>query len=132
MRLGPTTQNIVGSDLSTTIAVASTATVYTKAFPMTYGANFAIGAIATSSGNVALKIELECSYQLPTTEGAADGTYVEPDGMADVFSSIADEVQHYKQLYPIPMPFARFKITGGAGNDASTTVQIKLFEQQEM
>jgi len=115
---------------SETIAIASTATVYTHYFKLSFGVAFGLWYQATSSGTVNLKIELEESYTTPTTDGSADTNYVVGSGVSDVESALADENAHVKTLSPVPMKYARFKITGGDGNDASTTLSLKVFQQE--
>ena len=110
---------------SSSIAVASTATVYTKSFE--FGNDykyFSAWYKATSDGTVNLKIELQQSYKRPTTEGAADvdWTVIEDTGVLE--SALADELAHTDRVFWKPMRFGRFKITGGTGNDASTIIKI--------
>jgi len=111
------------------IAVASTATVYTKAISLNLGEYFALIYKATSDGNVKLQIQIEQSPVLPTTEGAADDNFVIPEGFSDIESALATETQHIKALTPIALKYFRLKITGlGApsANDASTTIRLRL------
>lgn len=129
--IGPNTENILTSAESSTIAVASTATVYTKHFRLKSCEYFAIMYKATSSDAVNLKIELEQSYTTPATEGSSDTNYVEPEDVGDIDASITDEVWHIRTLNPDPLPYGRFKITGQAGNHSSTTIAIKVFKQEK-
>ena len=131
MRIGPQVDDVLSSADAVDIAIASTAVIYTKAFKLTYGEYFALAYIATSSGTVDLTIELEQSFQAPATEGAADDNYVEPEGMANI-AAVSDENMHVKAINPVPMPWGRFKITGGASNDASTTIRLRLAKQEEV
>ena len=66
-----------------------------------------------------LKIEIQQSFRLPVTEGAADTYWAKPDGMADVVASLTVEgaVRNYS-LPLIPLPYFRLKITGAVGNSA--------------
>lgn len=112
------------------IPVASTATVYTKAIKLSYGQYFGVWVLAASSGTVNLKIQIEQSAVAPAAEGSSDANYVIGDGVADIYSALADTTAHVKTISPVPMKYARLKITGGTGNDASTTVQCKLFSQE--
>lgn len=126
-------QKVVNSNGSPTIAVASTGTVYTKAFPLHLATFFGIWIKATSaSGTPNVKVELEQSYTLPATEGSSDGNYIEPDGFDDIFSSINDEIAHIKTVTPVPMSYGRYKITGISTNPADTTVEIYNFLQESV
>lgn len=113
------------------LAVVSANTVYTNSFPIGFGLYFGLWAKATSvSGTPAIKVELEESYVLPSTEGAADTNYVEPDGMSDIFSNLNDEVAHVVALSPKPMPYGRFKLTDGGSNPADSLIDLFVFVQE--
>jgi len=132
MLMRPTSLEIKTSSDSTTLAVASTATVYTKSFPLPYGGSFGVSAKAASSGTINVKVELEESYRLPINEGSADDYWVVPTGISDVFTSVANSTQLHKALSPIVMRYGRFKLTGVASNDASTTLTMFLHYQEEI
>lgn len=125
---------VVTSDESKSIAIAGEVTVYTKSFPLAFGTFFGIWVRATSdTGTPNVKIELEESYALPTTEGSAGTTlWVEPDGFDDIFSAINDELAHVKTIAPVPMNYGRYKITGLTGNPADTVVTILNFIQEHV
>lgn len=132
-RFGPGIQNIfeAGGDLN--IAVAGEVTVYSQSFELKNGTDFALAYKATSDGAVKLKIELEQGYQLPTTEGSADTSWVVPEGADTIEDALATETQHIRALSgtraPVAMPYARLKITGLAdpdGNAASTVLRAIL------
>ena len=111
------------------IPVATTDVVYTKAFSLSYGEYFALAYKCTSDGNVKVKIEIELSFQLPTTEGVADDTYKTYEGASAIESSLADETQHLKAITPPALKYGRIKLTGlGApsANDASTTIRLRI------
>jgi len=122
---------VVTAAESANIAVNATATVYTKSFKLNLGEYFGMAAIAISAtGTAGVKIELEQSPLPPTTEGVAETTrFVEPDGFADIID-IADELMHIKTITPVPMTYARYKITGSATNPADTIVNIWNFMQE--
>lgn len=123
--------DILSSDGATeNIAVGTSATVYTKAFKLAYAEYFALFYKATSDGTVNVKIEIEQCWRLPTTEGSADTSYVEPEGMSDI-DTVTDETQHCKSISPIPSPYARLKLTGASDNDASTTLRLRLSKQED-
>lgn len=126
-------QTVLKADGSTKdIAVASTAVVYTRSFPLYWATFFGIWVRATSAtGTPDVMIELQESYKEPTTEGSAEASlWVEPDGFANVFDSIADENAHIKTITPVPMKYGRYKITGNAANPADSIVNIENFLQE--
>ncbi len=113
------------------LAVASQGVVYSNSFLMRWVENFGIWVQATSvSSTPALKIELQESYTPPATEGSADLNYVVGDGVADVYTNLADELAHVKSLNPVPMQYGRYKITGLAGNPADTLLTLINFQQE--
>jgi hypothetical protein len=113
------------------ILINATDVVYTESFPLGNGQYFGIAAIAVSAtGTAGVKIELEESPLLPTTEGVAETTrFVEPDGFSDIMD-IADELMHIKTVTPIPMMYGRYKITGSGTNPVDTIVNIWNFMQE--
>lgn len=124
---------VYSSDGTTTdIAVASTATVYTKAFKLELAEKFALQYQATSPGTVSIKIELEHANVLPTTEGSADDNYVEPDGYSDIVSDVTTETVHIIAVAPVVSRYGRFKLTGQGANHASTTIDLKLIKLEEL
>ncbi|HAG50668.1 MAG TPA: hypothetical protein DCL42_04950 [Deltaproteobacteria bacterium] len=125
---GPSVNTIANSTGVIEIPVASEAVVYTPAINLKHGEFFAIAYKATSDGAVKLKLEWEQCHVEPTSE-AADVRSVVPVGFSDIVSALADEIWHVAKLEPVALPYGRFKITGLAdplGNDASTTIQIKI------
>jgi hypothetical protein len=125
-------ENITTAADSVSIAVASAAVVYTKAFDLSYGAYFALAYKAVSAtGSPSIKIELEQSWILPTTEGAADANWVVPEGATATEADLTTETQHLKALSPVTMPFGRLKITGSGTNPADTIVTAKISQQQQ-
>ena len=125
-------KTIVGSDGAVSITVASTGTVYTHSFRIPSGAFFGIAVIASATGTPDYKVELEQSYTPPATEGSSDGNWVTPDGISPIFAEIADSSIHIKTVSPVPMPYARFKLTGLNSNSSDTALTIKLFVQSEV
>ena len=132
MKCPVTIDDIITYLHSTTIAIASTATIYTKSWEWGTGEYFALDYIATSDGTVNLKIEVEQGNTLPGTEGSSDTDWVVAENAQDVESALADETQHFKKLSPVVSKYGRLKITGGSGNDASTTLRAKLARQEEI
>lgn len=124
---GPYVKTIHNLAGAVEIPIAEDAVVYTPSIDLRRGEYFAVMYKATSDGNVKLKIEFEESWVKPTTEEAADVKWVE--AIADVESALADEDWHIQSIHPVAATYGRFKITGLAdplGNDASTTLQLKL------
>lgn len=114
------------------IDVASTATIYTDAIYVGSAKYFAVSFSAVSSvGAIALKIEIEQSFQKPDTANASDTYYKEPENMPDVVTSLTTESTIYhKAISPIPLPYIRFKITGGAANSADTILSMWMTKQE--
>lgn len=133
MRKVFTEQLVSTTDNKTTdIAVASTATVYTRSFKLGFGDHFGISYKATSSsGTPDLKIELEQSFQEPATEGSQDDNWVQGENISDIETSLTTETMHHKEIVPVTLPYARIKITGNAANPADTTIAIRISKQEE-
>jgi len=113
------------------MAVASTGTVYTDSFKLKQGQAFGLWYKATSTaGAPDLKIQLEQSWTVPTTENAADTTnWAIPTNMSDIESSLTAETPKVTLVSPVPMTYGRFKITGQGTNNADTVLQMKIFIQ---
>lgn len=112
--------------------IASTSVVYTKSIRVGNGMFFGIYAKAGSSiGTPSIKVEMQQGFTEPTTEGAADDNWVEPDGFDDIFSEIADKLMHIKTITPVPGLLVRFKITGGSSNPSDATLNLKLSVQEQ-
>lgn len=111
--------------VSTSVAVASTATVTTGIIPIKYEGYFGIWYQATSvTGTPDIKIEYEMSYN------DTSANFAEPVGASDIVTNLTAETIQIESIQPPPMPFIRFKITGNAGNPADTLVTIRLFSQE--
>ncbi len=132
MRLLPTTDNILQSDHSATIAIASAAIVYTRSWLWGNSEYFGLNALASSSGVVGLKIELEESQVLPVTEGAVDANFAVAVNGQDVFTNLSVKTTKITRLSPVVSKYGRLKITGSGSNDASTTLLAKLVRQEEV
>lgn len=129
MKIG-TVSAITKADGTVEIPVASTGTAYTPAFEINALEAMGIQAIATSDGDVDVLIQLEHCMAAPTSEAADTANAVVPDGFADILN-LTDELTHIKQINPVPAKLARFKMTGQGSNDASTTVALELFRQEQ-
>lgn len=125
------TQEIVTSAGSTSIAVASTAVVYTKAFKIASGSTFSLSYLASSAtGSPSLKIELEQCWKKPTTEGASDTYWAEAESATDIEEDLTTETIKHKAISPVVMEWARLKITGGAENPADTILKAWLHMEE--
>jgi hypothetical protein len=115
------------------ITVPTTTTVYSRVFRLNYGQAFGIWYQAgNGSGTANMKIQLEQSYVALTEaqEGASNANYVIGSGVADIETNLLDTTAHVKSVSPIPMKYARFKITGLGTNPADATINIWLFQQE--
>jgi len=118
-------KNIIGINGATSIAVATTSTVYSQSFEMPKDSIFGWEFKCASSGSVNVKFELEQSNFLPATEGSSDSNYVVPDS-ATAIATITDSTTHIVAFAPRVSQYGRLKITGISGNHASTTVSRAL------
>ena len=107
------------------LAVGGTDVAYSFTFPNPSGQPaFAFEYQATSSGTVALKLEVESGNTVLETdeEKAAHNDYVVAENAIAFDASLADENTHIKAYAPPATSFTRVKVTGLAGNDASTVL----------
>lgn len=125
------TEKVLTAAESVSLAVAGNVTVYTKSFPLYNSDYFATWYRATSSGVVDVGIILETSWTKPTTEGAADNNYSTPDNLATIDTLVAAaSTFHHKSLNPPFAMYGRFKLVGGATNDASTVLTMHVGQQE--
>ncbi len=122
-RRGPVIVPMKATDGTQAIAVNQTATVYSESVNVTNGEYFALAYQASSGGTIDLKIELEESHD--------DVSFAEPPSLYDIETSLEDSDYHCKTLKPIALPYIRMKITGGATNAASTTINLFLSIQRD-
>jgi len=127
---GPAVRAILSSANVAAIPVGAGATVYSKSFSLKFGDYFGIAYKAASGGAIDLTIQLEQSFDLPTTEGVADAAYVIPATMADIHTNLADANWHITSLSPVAMPYGRFKIVSAAG--VANTLTIYLAAQESL
>ena len=119
--------DILGLGGVATAAVNGTGVFYSHCFPIPDGDPACVFDFKfTSAGSVKCKLELEQSHVEPATEGSADANFIVPAveaGTAKVIAAdITDEVAHSIAYAPVGKSFARVKITGVSGNDASTVI----------
>ncbi len=128
MSFGPKVRNILSALNVAAIPVGAGATVYSKAFSLKFGDYFGLAYKAASAGAIDLTIQLEQSFQEPTTEGASDVYYVIPATMADIHTNLADANLHIAALSPVAMPYGRFKIVSAAGVASTLTLWLAVQE----
>lgn len=110
-----------------TIAVPTTATVYTKSISLINHGYESVGVMykATSAGTIAVTVQSQRSYSPPTTESVYDPAYVD----WNTPTSTSDNTWRMATLDTVIMPYLRFKISGTGSNAASTTMQVKVEQQ---
>lgn len=125
---------IVSSAHAEDIAIASTVVVYTKAFKIAFGGDFAIKYKAVSASSTPdLLIQIEQGDVEPTTEGAADTTnYSIAEGVPNVETNLVTETLHRKAVSLPVSKWARLKITGNASNPADTIFNAWIVQQEEL
>jgi hypothetical protein len=122
--------DIIALGGATSIAVGTTNVAYSESFLLPRGITFGWEVKFTSSGVVAVTVELEQSNQPPTTEKAQDDSFVIPVGKATsngLFPSgivIAAATRYLVAYSPVATAFGRLKFTGTGANDASTVCTI--------
>jgi len=121
--------NLAGSP---DIVVAGETTVYSRSIPVGMAKFFSLSYKAASdAGGINLKLEIEESFQLPTTECASDSSYKEPEGVGDIVDGFTTENTWVHVKLPLtPMKYFRLKITGLTGNSADTVLNAKLSKQE--
>lgn len=113
------------------ITIANTTVVYSRHFRLNLAQAFGIWLQAgNGSGTANMKIQLEQSYVVPATEGAADANYVIGDNVADIYSNLNDALAHVKTISPVPMKYGRLKITGLGSNPVDATLTAYIFQQE--
>lgn len=117
---------------SADLAVAAAVTIYTKSMRIKPGEYFALFyKFVSATGAPDVKIEVETGPVEPTTEGSADGNWVEPEDVSDIESSLITETMHHKAVKIPASPFVRFKITGNVANPADTIGNMYFVKQEE-
>lgn len=121
---------VVNSLGTSPITIVSTTVIYSRHFKLARGQAFGIWYQAgNGSGTANMKIQLEQSYKLPTTEGASDASWIIGSGVSDIETNLNDTTAHLKSISPVPMKWARLKITGLGGNPADATLTAYIFLQ---
>lgn len=112
--------------LSASLALATSGTLYTKAIDISNLSTFVLSLILAGTGAVSVKAEIEESYKLPTTEGAADAAWVVANGVSDIVSNLAVKTQKHYPITPTGLRYVRFKLTELTGASADTVATAFL------
>jgi len=121
-------EKILTSTESVSIAIASTATVYTKSFLLGDGDTFGLFYKLAGAGPD-VKIELEQGPEKPATEGSSSATWVVAEGASNIETSLTNTTQHHQDIAPTTGKWGRLKITGAAGNGADTVLTAWIAKQ---
>jgi len=119
------TQDLKSSAGNTTITVNGTS-VYTKAFVLDDSEYNAISYYAYSpAADIDVTLELQQSWVMPVTEGAADGNYTESVAMSDIVTNLTTESTWYNKALSAPaMKYGRIKITEAVTADTQVTLKL--------
>ena len=124
---------VTNADGDTSIAVAGTANVLTKAVLIKAGYSFALWYKLTSTaGTVDMSISTQQSYKLPTTEGSADADWVAPASGSSIIVNRTAETAYLQTISPVTAPYIRFLIDGQNSNNADAKAQLVLIVQQDI
>jgi hypothetical protein len=125
----PTIIPVTLSSGAVALAVGAGAHIHTQSIDMSNVDTFALRYSVANTGVPSIKIEMEQSDVLPTTEGADDLGYVVPETVADVVSALADNLVHRTALFPICCRYLRFKITELTTTVADSVLTMNLSVQ---
>jgi len=105
--------------------INATATSTSSTYKISSAGYFGVWYKATSViGAPDIKIEVQMSYD----DTAAN--FVEPDDISDVVTNLTDENAHVESIFPTPMTYLNFLVTGNAGNQTDTLVTLYFFVQE--
>lgn len=120
----------ITSTNSSTIAVGSTSsTIYSDVFEIKDPAQKYVISYKANSVTLtpSLTIELEQSFQRPTTANQTDTTW---STVATVDASFQNKTKWFhKSVTPVGLPFGRLKIIGALSNSTDSTLEAKLTRQ---
>lgn len=122
--------DILAAGGDTSIAVGTTSVAYSQSFVLRRGVVFGWEVKMTSSGVVAVTIELEQANQPPNTEKAQDDSFVIPVGKATTNGLyptgviVAANTRYITAYSPVATVLGRLKLTGTGSNDASTVLSL--------
>jgi len=124
---------LTNADGDTSIAVAGTANVLTRAVLIQKAYSFGIWLKLTSSaGTVDMTISLQQSYKLPTTEGSSDDDWVAPNANSTIVTNRTAETAYIASITPTTAPYLRLLIDGQNSNNADAIAKIVLMIQQDI
>ena len=92
---------------------------------------FALSYIATCTGTPSIKIEMEQSIVKPVTENTADTNFGVPKRIGNIETALTSKTIQHLQLYPVTLPYVRFKITANATSPTDIVVQMWLSLQKK-
>jgi len=119
--------SLVNSSEQTAIPVPGTANMFTQSFKTSHivgGDDIVVMYKAASSGTISLTLSFEESYQKALV-ATTDATYLQTKA---IHTSLADNAWHMATIDTVNGIYGRVRILGGATNDASTTIQIKVIK----
>ena len=124
------THQIETAARSANIAVASAAVVYTRSFRLGDADTFAFKYRAVSASSTPdVLIQMEVGDSVPTTEGAADTSWIVPAEHDNIEASLTTELWKKLDFAPVTSKYGRLKITGSGSNPADTIVNAVLSKQ---
>lgn len=118
-------QDLLANETNNQLEIATTATVYGKAFVPPKNSSFGMFLrFGTVTNPCDVKVELEVGILPPTTEGSADTAWAVGDTLSE---GITDEVMHALVASPVAAPYCRLKLTGQGSNAADTILNYARF-----
>ena len=124
---------LTNAAMATSIAIAGTANVLTRAIRIQHAYSFGIWLKLTSAaGTVDMTISLQQSYKLPTKEGSSDADWVAPNANSVIVTNRTAETAYIASITPTTAPFLRLLIDGQNSNNADAIAQITLMIQQDI
>ena len=129
VKIGLTTAGVVNYNIP--IAGGTATVVYTDAISLCDLNDFALSYLVSCTGTPTIKIELQQSFQQPTSPNAADTYYSTPETLAPIESSLTNKTIHHRQLSPVTVEFYRFKLSQQSATVTDTTIQMWLSVQRK-
>lgn len=127
----PRTSNQARSSTGGALTTASTTTTYSKAMPLkstdaSNGMKVFYSASSANSSSVDVNIYFEESFQLPTTEGSADTSYL----ITKVIDTTVNVEGQWEAatIDTVTGLYGRFKIVGEGSNSSDTVTDIRLIK----
>lgn len=131
MNFGPEARQVTKADgIATTIPVNAAEQVYCKSMVTTYGETFGLS-LKASGTTPDVRVRIQQSHVLPTTEGASDVKYTVPTGVTNPYVSLTTTAWIHMSLSIIALKFLRIHLDGNAGNGADVTVEAYVSVQEK-